>query len=71
MTNAEERAEDRRALLALIAQDGVDLHVMSPSGHSGTILKCAIVLGGYALTEDGEIVSPDRWFAWNETLEEP
>lgn len=53
-------AADRQALLRLIAADGEWIHVMSPSYNSGVLCRGIRLLGGYVLTEYGEIASPER-----------
>lgn len=60
-TNSYEA--ERQALLRLIAMDGEWMHVMSPSTNSGVLCRGIRLLGGYVLTEYGEIAAPDRWLS--------
>lgn len=53
-------AADRQALLRLIAMDGDLFHVMSPAIDGSFLCRGIRLLGGYVLTEYGEIASPER-----------
>ncbi len=46
-------------LLSLIKSDGFWAHCLSNSGDSGVLTRCAVVLGGYVITEDGDIYPPN------------
>jgi hypothetical protein len=46
-------------LLLLIKEHGFDAHCMSSDHSSGSLKSCAVVLGGYVITEDGFIFPPD------------
>ena len=62
VTNAQGRAIDRAALAEWIAANGVEFCVMNPNGESGAVMRCVIVAGGFLLTEDLEVVGPDRHY---------
>lgn len=53
-------AADRQALLRMIAIEGDLFHVMSPAMDGSSLCRCIRLLGGYVLTEYGEIASPSR-----------
>ena len=57
---ADPYAADRQALLRLIAMDGDLFHVMSPALDGSSLCRGIRLLGGYVLTEYGEIASPER-----------
>jgi hypothetical protein len=47
------------ALLNLIRTNGFEAHCMSPSGDSGVLQYCAVIVGGYVIAEDGAIYPPE------------
>ena len=57
---ADPYAADRQALLRLIATNGDLFHVMSPALDGSSLCRGIRLLGGYVLTEYGEIASPER-----------
>lgn len=61
---------DHLNLMALIASDGVECFVVSQSGNSGGTSKCIILMGGYAMTEHGEIVAPGRYMLESSFVDE-
>ena len=63
MSPKEFYESEKQHLFELIRENGQFYHVMSRSWDSGVSCYGIELLGGFLLTDDGDIASPDRWFS--------
>jgi len=61
MSSAEFYEAEKVELSRLIRENRCYYHVMSRSWESGVYCYGIELLGGFLLTDDGDIVSPERW----------
>ena len=71
MSSAEFYEAEKNELFRLIKENRCYYHVMSRSWDSG-VCCCGIeLIGGFLLTDDGDIASPERWMSTDAPEPEP